>query len=143
MLEMDALTAALAGYAPDWLRLTGGEPLLRRDVAEVAGRLGGRRLAICTNLLTPRWPAVKAWIEAHVHLLAVSLDTLNPSVYLHFRGEPMGDLVARLRSLASWAASPGRDLVLSTVLTPTNIPDVEAVGRFAAAEGFADFREAV
>lgn len=137
VLDAGALARALGDYQPEWTRLTGGEPFLRADLDDVVSRLGGHRLAICTNLLTPRWPDVKGWIEAHVHLLAVSLDTVDASVYRHFRGEAMGDLLLRLRSLGPWLERKGHDVVLSSVLTPDTLGGIEEVGRFAAGEGFA------
>ena len=65
----------------DKVRLTGGEPLLRRDlpalVRLLARQAGAPRLAITTNgvLLAEQAPALK---EAGLHRVTVSLDTLRP-----------------------------------------------------------------
>ena len=65
----------------DKVRLTGGEPLLRRDLARLirllAAKPGLRDLAITTNgvLLAEQARALK---EAGLHRVTVSLDTLRP-----------------------------------------------------------------
>jgi cyclic pyranopterin phosphate synthase len=73
--------ADLAGAAGvDRVRLTGGEPLLRRDLPTLISRLAGRpwlrELALTTNgvLLTDAAPALR---RAGLHRVTVSLDTLQ------------------------------------------------------------------
>ncbi len=78
--EMETLVDVFLDLGVDKVRLTGGEPLLRRDVAELVARLARRPrirdLAMTTNgvLLAPHAAALK---EAGLHRLTVSLDTLN------------------------------------------------------------------
>lgn len=70
----------------DKIRLTGGEPLVRKDVEDLAERLGNlhteglRTLAITTNgLLLPRkLPRLQ---KAGVNLLNISLDTLDAAKF--------------------------------------------------------------
>ena len=65
----------------DKVRLTGGEPLLRRDLPRLIRMLAAkpriRDLAMTTNgvLLAEHAPALKA---AGLHRVTVSLDTLDP-----------------------------------------------------------------
>ena len=79
--EMAALADMFLDLGVDKVRLTGGEPLLRRDVARLVGMLAAkpriRDLAMTTNgvLLAEHAPALKA---AGLHRLTVSLDTLDP-----------------------------------------------------------------
>src|SRR4051794_76017 len=73
---VDAFTAA----GVDRVRLTGGEPLLRRDlpdlIASLAGRAAIQDLAMTTNgLLLGRQAA--ALRDAGLHRITVSLDTLK------------------------------------------------------------------
>lgn len=80
MEEIARLGRVLAEAGVDKIRLTGGEPLVRKDAVEVAerlGRLGLRSLAMTTNglLLEDRLPALHA---AGLTDLTVSLDTLRP-----------------------------------------------------------------
>ncbi len=78
--EIDRLTDLFIGLGVDKVRLTGGEPLLRRDLPDLVARLaqkpGLRDLALTTNgvLLAPAAAALKA---AGLHRVTVSLDTLQ------------------------------------------------------------------
>jgi GTP 3',8-cyclase len=79
--EVRELTGMFTELGVDKVRLTGGEPLLRRDlpalVRMLAGTPGVRDLAMTTNgiLLTDHAPALR---EAGLHRVTVSLDTLRP-----------------------------------------------------------------
>jgi cyclic pyranopterin phosphate synthase len=78
--EIERLADLFIGLGVDKVRLTGGEPLLRRDlpalVAGLAARAPIRDLAMTTNgvLLAPNARALR---EAGLHRLTVSLDTLR------------------------------------------------------------------
>ncbi len=78
--EIDRLADVFLDLGVDKVRLTGGEPLLRRDVAALVARLAAkpriRDLAMTTNgvLLADHAAALKA---AGLHRLTVSLDTLH------------------------------------------------------------------
>ena len=78
--EIDRLVDHFLALGVDKVRLTGGEPLLRRDLATLIERLAQkpavRDLAMTTNavLLKPNLAAIKA---AGLHRLTISLDTLQ------------------------------------------------------------------
>ena len=79
--EIERLVDVFIRLGVDKVRLTGGEPLLRRDlpalVARLAARPAIRDLAMTTNgvLLAPHARALR---DAGLHRLTVSLDTLQP-----------------------------------------------------------------
>ena len=79
--EMSTLVDVFARAGVDHVRLTGGEPLLRRDIPELIAMLARkgaiRDLAVTTNgvMLADQARAVR---EAGLHRLTVSLDTLRP-----------------------------------------------------------------
>jgi cyclic pyranopterin phosphate synthase len=79
--EIDTLVDVFTGLGVDKVRLTGGEPLLRRDLTDLVRRLAGRPairdLAMTTNgvLLAAHARALR---DAGLHRLTVSLDTLHP-----------------------------------------------------------------
>ncbi len=79
--EISALVDVFGHLGVDKVRLTGGEPLLRRDLDRLIRLLvakpGLRDLAITTNgvLLAEHAPALRA---AGLHRVTVSLDTLRP-----------------------------------------------------------------
>ncbi len=79
--EIERLVDLFLDLGVDKLRLTGGEPLLRRDLPVLLERLATRSrirdLAMTTNgvLLAPH---AKSLADAGLHRLTVSLDTLQP-----------------------------------------------------------------
>jgi cyclic pyranopterin phosphate synthase len=78
--EIEQLVDVFTALGVDKVRLTGGEPLLRRDLPELVARLARRSairdLALTTNgvLLATQAQALK---DAGLHRLTVSLDTLH------------------------------------------------------------------
>jgi len=80
--EIASLTDVFLDLGVDKVRLTGGEPLLRRDLPRLIRMLAAkpriRDLAMTTNgvLLAEHAPALKA---AGLHRITVSLDTLDPA----------------------------------------------------------------
>jgi GTP 3',8-cyclase len=78
--EIERLVDVFTGLGVDRVRLTGGEPLLRRDLPALIRRLAARPairdLAMTTNgvLLAPQAAALR---DAGLHRLTVSLDTLR------------------------------------------------------------------
>jgi len=79
--EMSTLVDVFMGLGVDKIRLTGGEPLLRRDLPQLVRLLADkpalRDLALTTNgvLLADQAAALRA---AGLHRVTVSLDTLQP-----------------------------------------------------------------
>jgi len=79
--DLEAIVGALVRLGIARVRLTGGEPLVRRDILEVARRVkalpGVRDLALSTNgsELARLAPALK---EAGVDRVNVSVDSLDP-----------------------------------------------------------------
>jgi cyclic pyranopterin phosphate synthase len=80
--ELDRLARAFTAVGVDRVRLTGGEPLLRRDLPDLIERLAQnphiRDLAMTTNgvLLADQAARLRA---AGLHRITVSLDTLRPA----------------------------------------------------------------
>ena len=78
--ELSALVDVFIGLGVDRVRLTGGEPLLRRDlptlIRQLAAKVGLRDLALTTNgvLLADQIDALKS---AGLGRLTVSIDTLR------------------------------------------------------------------
>ncbi|HSC29303.1 MAG TPA: GTP 3',8-cyclase MoaA [Vicinamibacterales bacterium] len=79
--EIAAITDAFTDLGVDRVRITGGEPLLRRDlpglVRLLAARTALRDLALTTNgvLLAAQAESLR---QAGLHRITVSLDTLQP-----------------------------------------------------------------
>jgi cyclic pyranopterin phosphate synthase len=81
--ELDRLCAAFIGLGTTKIRLTGGEPLVRRDVMTLFSSLGARignglkELTVTTNG-TQLAKHAEALFAAGVRRVNVSLDTLDP-----------------------------------------------------------------
>jgi GTP 3',8-cyclase len=115
--EMAALTDVFLDLGVDKVRLTGGEPLLRRDMARLVGMLAAkpriRDLAMTTNgvLLAEHAPALKA---AGLHRVTVSLDTLDPERFARLTNRSSHAQV--LEGIASLPRAGFTDSKLDTVV---------------------------
>ena len=119
MLSFEEL-AALAGYFADLgvekVRLTGGEPLLRRDLSRLVRLLLRDRriqeIAMTTNGVLLAEYAQELY-EAGLHRVTVSLDTLRPERFRRLTGR---DEFARvLNGIESVGKAGFSDLKLDTV----------------------------
>ena len=100
--ETARLTAIFAGLGAGKVRLTGGEPLLRHDLAGLVGMLGAipgvSDLALTTNgILFSRYASELR--RAGLHRVTVSLDTLRPARMLEFaRTDRHADVLDGIRA---------------------------------------------
>ena len=115
--EIAALVDAFSDVGVDRVRLTGGEPLLRRDLAELVALLAAkpaiRDLALTTNGIDLEKQAATL-AGAGLHRITVSLDTLRPD---RFREIARRDGLAAVIAGIDAAASVGfRSLKIDSVL---------------------------
>ena len=87
--EIEGIARAFAALGVRKLRLTGGEPLLRRDLPELVRQLaqipGVDDLALTTNgVLLPRF--AQSLRDAGLKRLTVSLDSLDPATFHKLSG---------------------------------------------------------
>jgi len=114
--EIERLVDVFTGLGVSKVRLTGGEPLLRRDLPDLIARLAARPairdLAMTTNgvLLAQHARALR---EAGLHRLTVSLDTLQPD---RFRTLTRYDSLDRVRDGIETASPLFGGLKLDTVV---------------------------
>jgi len=115
--EIAVLVDAFASLGVDRVRLTGGEPLLRRDltelVAQLAARPAVRDLALTTNgvLLASQAHGLRA---AGLHRITVSLDTLDRERFQQIAR--FDELPAVLRGIDVAAAAGFASLKIDTVV---------------------------
>ncbi|MGB9611679.1 MAG: radical SAM protein, partial [Bryobacteraceae bacterium] len=90
----------LAPYAPFILVLSGGEPLWRRDVFEIAKHAVGRgiRVALATNGTLVDEAMAERIREAGIVRVSISLDGADAATHDSFRGHP-GAFQAALRGI--------------------------------------------
>ncbi|MEJ0103689.1 MAG: GTP 3',8-cyclase MoaA [Bacteroidota bacterium] len=80
--EIEALAKTFVHLGVNKIRLTGGEPLVRKDAADIISRLSklNINLTLTTNA-TRLHEFVDVLKEANVHSLNISLDTLQPDKF--------------------------------------------------------------
>ncbi len=134
--EIDRLVDQFLILGVDKVRLTGGEPLLRRDVSVLVERLaaksGIRDLAMTTNavLLAPIAADLK---RAGLHRLTISLDTLDRQRFVQLaRFDELPRVLAGIDAAVD--VFPGFKLD-SVILRGVNDDEVVPLIEFAKARG--------
>jgi GTP 3',8-cyclase len=96
--EIERLTTVLAGLGVEKIRITGGEPLLRRNVEDLIGKLnaipGIKDIALTTNgfLFTDQAATLR---DAGLSRVTFSLDSLDRANFQKLTGKDGLDLVYR------------------------------------------------
>lgn len=136
--ELVRLTAVFAGLGVGKLRLTGGEPLVRRNLAALAARLarlpGLTDVSLSTNgmLLSKQASALR---QAGVARLNVSLDTLRPDRFATItRGGRLEAVLEGLRAAKAAGFRPIRINMLA--MKGFNDDEFEEMVRFCLEHGF-------
>jgi cyclic pyranopterin phosphate synthase len=136
--EMARLASVFGGCGVDRVRITGGEPLLRRDVPALVRLLAQQPalgdLALTTNgvLLADHAAALRA---AGLHRVTVSLDTLQPARFEALTRSALHDAV--LEGIAAAHATFGRMKIDTVVMRGVNddeLADLIEFGRTVNAE---------
>jgi cyclic pyranopterin phosphate synthase len=129
--EITRLTRILTGLGVEKVRLTGGEPLLRRDlerlVAQIASIGGVRDIALTTNgsLLTAA--KSRSLADAGLRRVTISLDSLDDETFR--RMNDVDSSVERVLEAIDGAAAAGLgpiklDMVVMRGLNVTSVVDV-------------------
>lgn len=134
--EMARLVSLFQKLGVDRVRLTGGEPLLRKDLVvlvRLLKSLGLAEIALTTNgLLLPKYGA--DLLEAGLDRVTVSLDAVDPRVFQSMAGRD--DLPAVLDGLRSVAHRPGLkiDSVIVNGVNEGQVVPLLALGQELGAE---------
>uniref|UniRef100_UPI003BAA2DBB GTP 3',8-cyclase MoaA n=1 Tax=Alteromonas abrolhosensis TaxID=1892904 RepID=UPI003BAA2DBB len=114
--EIDTLLKAFAKLGTSKVRLTGGEPTLRRDFLEIlqltSNTPGIQRIAMTTHGARMEKYAHQ-WKDAGLHQVNVSIDSLDPRQFAAITGQDK--LKAVLRGLDA-ALDAGLDVKVNSVL---------------------------
>jgi cyclic pyranopterin phosphate synthase len=136
--EIERLVGAFARLGVRRIRLTGGEPLLRRNISELAARIaalpGVEDLALSTNAtqLEKHAHALKA---AGVTRINVSLDSLQKARVERINGRDVLDRI--MAGLAAAQDAGFAPIKLNMVaLAGTNDDEIDAMVAFCMARGF-------
>jgi cyclic pyranopterin phosphate synthase len=136
--EIGRVTATFAALGVRRIRLTGGEPLLRRDLPELARRIaalpGVEDVSLSTNavLLADHARALR---RAGVARVNVSLDTLRPDRFARITGSDRLDAV--IAGLRAARAAGFRPIKINMVaLKGINDDEFEDMVEFCLAQDF-------
>lgn len=135
--EIARLVRMFAGLGVDKFRLTGGEPLLRRDLDQLVTMIkpvsGVREVALTTNGLLLAGTACRLK-EAGLDRVTVSLDTLQPDRMAAFaRSAHHADVIAGID--AAIAAGFGGLKLNTVVVRDYNDDEIVAIAQFARERG--------
>lgn len=135
--EIETVMTAFAGLGLKRVRITGGEPLVRKGVPDLARRLGIlpgiEDLSLSTNAVQLARHA-EALRAAGVSRLNVSLDTLNPERFRQITGGRLDKVLAGLDAARQAGFEPIK--INMVVMRDVNENDVEAMVDYCGEQGF-------
>jgi radical SAM protein with 4Fe4S-binding SPASM domain len=129
----------IAEFAPLILVLSGGEPLWRRDVFDIAAHAASRnlRVALATNGTLVDEAMAERIKDAGIARVAVSLDGANRSTHDAFRGEA-GAFEASVAGL-KYLRALGVSTQINTSVARHNVDQLPAILELAKTLGVAAF----
>ncbi len=138
--ELDRVCAAFIALGVEKIRVTGGEPLVRKGVMQlfrsVGGRLGGgglKELTVTSNG-TQLARFADDLADAGVRRVNVSLDTLDPDAFR--RVSRWGDLDKVLDGLNAARAAGLRVKINTVALKGVNDGEIDRIVDWTAEQGF-------
>ena len=137
--EIELLTDVLMARGVTKLRLTGGEPLVRRGVLDLVARLGARigagldELTLTTNG-SQLADATGRLFASGVRRVNVSLDSRDSGKFAHISRR--GRLVQVLAGIAAAKKAEFRVKINMVALKGLNEDEIEPMLRWCASEGF-------
>ncbi len=125
----------IAEYAPFILVLSGGEPLWRRDVFDLAEYAGSKniRVALATNGTLVDEANADRIVAAGIRRVAISLDGADPATHDAFRGQPgaFDAAVAGFQRLRH----RGMSMQINTTVSRNNLEHLPEIYSMAAGLG--------
>ncbi len=125
--EAMVLVEQIAQLAPPMLVLTGGDPMMRRDIFDIITRAAERGLRVALSpAATPRLlhTDFRRLREAGVVSMSLSLDGATRSSHDAFRGVP--HTFERTMEAARMAKEAGIQLQINTTITRSTLPELDA-----------------
>lgn len=129
------LVEEMAALGTEMLILTGGEPLLRKDIYQIASRAAslGLWVVMGTNGVLITEQVAEKMVECGVRGVGISLDSLNPETHNRFRGGPNAweHAVRALRICRRM----GLEVLIQTTVMQMNRHELAQLAAFARREG--------
>lgn len=125
--EYKALADNVASFSSPIIILTGGEPLLRPDLYEIADYVTnkGLRAAVSTNGTLVTEEVAKRLKEVGVNASSISIDGSTAAIHDDFRQQP-GAFEASVRGMKIFKDA-GLKVQVNTSLTRRNLHDLEPI----------------
>lgn len=122
--ECKALLDNISSFSHPVIILTGGEPLLRKDIFDIAsyGTGKGLRMVLATNgtLVTDR--IARRMLDSGIKRVSVSIDGMDAASHDSFRGVP-GAFKGALRGIERLKKA-GMEFQINTTITRANIHQI-------------------
>ena len=135
--EIERVIRAFSELGTRRIRITGGEPLVRNNLAELAGRLsslpGIQDLSLSTNA-TRLAKQAQALKDAQISRINVSLDTLQEKRFTELTGGKLQKVLDGLMAAKSAGFAPIK--INMVVLKDTNEDEIEDMVEFCIEHGF-------
>jgi cyclic pyranopterin phosphate synthase len=129
--EIARLVRVFTAFGVEKVRLTGGEPLVRRDLERLVGMLaeidGIHDLALTTNGALLTAAKARALREAGLRRITVSLDSLDDAVFMSMNdvGVPVSRILAAIDHAAAAGLAPVKiDMVVKRGVNDAGILDM-------------------
>ena len=136
--ELERVVRTAVGLGVEHVRLTGGEPTVRGDLLEIIARVaaidGVRDLALTTNGTRASAEAMRAWKNAGLRRLTVSLDAVDEATFARMtRGASEGVSAAAVIAAIEGAVALGLGPVKvnAVVIRGRNEAEVPRLARLA------------
>jgi len=129
--EAKALIDDITSFAKPVVVLSGGEPLLREDVFEIAayGTGKGLRMALATNGILVNDEVCARIKDSGIRIVSLSLDGSTAAIHDNFRKQP-GAFEGTLRA-ADFFRKHGIEFLVNSSFTKRNQDDIPNVYRLA------------
>ena len=133
--ECFALIDQIASFSSPTVILTGGEPLLRPDLFEIAARATerGLRVVAATNGTMLDEPTARKLLHSGVRRISISVDGKNAASHDALRAVP-GAFEGALRGVEA-ARAAGLPFQLNTTVTRENVDELPDIHRLAISLG--------
>lgn len=133
--ESFALLDSIASFAAPVIVLSGGEPLVRDDIFDIAahGTLLGLRMVLATNgtLITPE--VARRMLESGIQRISVSIDGASAASHDPFRGVE-GAFDAVMQGIEN-AKAAGVPFQINTTITKHNLKEIPEILNMAVELG--------
>jgi radical SAM protein with 4Fe4S-binding SPASM domain len=129
--ECHALIEEFHSLGTEMLILTGGEPLLRRDIFEIASHASslGMWIVMGTNGVLVNDHVAKKMVECGIKGVGISIDSVHADKHNGFRGGPNAwELSVRAIDLCR---AHGLEVLVQSTVTSMNIDEIQDLIAFA------------